>query len=120
MNSLFLFLAPSTRKLDHTVLDQLTQPTGHKENSKRKNKEETLVGKLWITCENFSMLICRKHVNLSQTVLKVEIEYKKLTSNSLTSDYQYKLQVDKCYSHSPQSHTWGAIKNAKKSSLFIM
>ena len=45
MNSLFLFLAPSTRKLDHTVLDQLTQPTGHKENSKRKNKEETLVGK---------------------------------------------------------------------------
>ena len=54
-----------------------------------------MVGKLWITCENFSMLIGRKHVNLSQTVLKVEIEYKKLTSNSLTSDYQYKLQVDK-------------------------
>ena len=42
-----------------------------------------------------------QHAHLSKTrqfiptEQKVEIEYKKLTSNSLTSDYQYKLQVDK-------------------------
>ena len=46
-------------------------------------------------------------------VQKVDIKF-------IDKRLQYKLQVDKRQSHSPQSHTWGAIKNAKKSSLFIM